>query len=139
MLNNPPRRRKIRRSEPGRLGRKAIGTLLGLVWLLVACGCASDRGLTVVLGPPEYYRSRSGERYVARYGRLSDGSLDFVKVTMPDGREVTLPQAVSASGARYTDDRELVWWEHQGAIRVDVRGADGAWVIGFEELSPGSD
>ena len=50
------------------------------------------------------YRCEGGERIEARYYSLSDKSLDFVKVLLPDGREVTLPQAMSASGVRYTND-----------------------------------
>lgn len=73
---------------------------------------------------------------MARYGHLSDGSLEFVKVTMPNGRELTLPAAVSASGARYTDEFELVWWEHQGTVSVDVRRDDGTWDDGHWTLHP---
>ncbi len=74
---------------------------------------------------------------MARYGSLADGSLHFVKVEMPDGCVRTLPQAMSASGARYTDDRDLVWWTHQGTVRVDIRGGDGKWETrypGLEEV-----
>lgn len=67
-------------------------------------------------------------------GSLSDGTLHFVKVKMPNGREYTLPQAVSGSGARYTDDRDIVWWEHRGTVRVDVRGAGGNWVTEYSDL-----
>lgn len=71
---------------------------------------------------------------MARYGSLSDGSLHFVKVEMPIGRRYTLPQVVSASGVRYTDERELVWWTHQGTVRVDTRDADGNWETKYPEL-----
>ncbi len=91
--------------------------------------------LTADIGPPVYYRSDKGDQFVARYGSLSDGSLHFVKVEMPDGKEYTLPQVVSASGVRYTDERELVWWTHQGTVRVDVRDADGNWETRYSELS----
>ena len=57
---------------------------------------------------------------MARYGSLADGSLHFVKVEMPDGCVRTLPQAMSASGARYTDDRDLVWWTHQETVGKGV-------------------
>jgi membrane-bound inhibitor of C-type lysozyme len=71
---------------------------------------------------------------MAEYGSLSDGRLHFVKVKMPDGREYTLPQVVSASGARYTDEREIVWWTHHGKVRVDIRGAEGGWKTEYSEL-----
>jgi len=83
--------------------------------------------LGVNLDQPTYWQGPKGERFVARYGSLSDDSLSFVKVTMPDGRQWTLPRAVSASGERYTDEREVVWWLHQGKVRVDVRRDDGEW------------
>jgi len=105
------------------------------------CGrlaCASSQRLSVVLDPPTYWRSQSGERFVARYGALSDGSLSFVKVIMPDGQEATLPQALSASGARYTDERNVVWWEHQGTVRVDIRRENGAWDESRWTLRPDS-
>lgn len=110
----------------------AVGVLVVSLGGCVA-GPRQDE-LTVNLGQPVRYRSPSGDVLMARYGSLSDGSLHFVKVRLPDGRQYTLPQAFSASGVRYTDDRELVWWEHQGTVRVDVRGADGAWETKYPEL-----
>jgi membrane-bound inhibitor of C-type lysozyme len=100
-------------------------------------GCAANPHKTVLtadVGPPVHYSSDSGDHFVARYGALSDGSLHFVKVETSDGQEYTLPQVVSASGARYTDERELVWWTHQGTVRLDVRGADGNWETRYPEL-----
>ena len=101
------------------------------------CSCATSPAkgsLTVNLGPPVHYRSESGQQFVARYGSLSDGSLHFVKLTMPDGQEYTLPQVISGSGVRYTDEREIVWWTHQGTVRVDVRDAEGKWTTRYSEL-----
>ncbi len=80
-----------------------------------------------------------GDRFVAQYGSLSDGSLRFVKITMPDGHKYTLPQSVSGSGARYTDDMEIVWWEHHGMVRVDVRGPDGKGVTKYSDLKAVND
>ncbi len=110
-----------------------------VISILAVClgGCVASlnkKVLTVEIGPPVYYNSANGEKFVARYGSLSDGSLHFVKVKIPDGREFTLPQVVSASGVRYTDERELVWWTHQGIVRVDVRDADGKWKTKYSEL-----
>ena len=115
---------------------KAATFLIGVLALSL-CGCAPKPGkktLTVEIGPPVYYGSDNGEQFVAKYGSLSDGSLHFAKVKMPDGREYTLPQVVSGSGVRYTDERELVWWTHQGTVRVDVRDADGQWKTKYPEL-----
>ena len=111
-------------------------SILVTLCLLAAWGCATHERLGVQLSQPTYWRSQKGERFVARYGCLSDSSLSFVKVTTPDGREWTLPQAVSASGARYTDEHELVWWEHHGTVRVDVRRDNGEWDEGRWTLRP---
>ena len=101
------------------------------------CGCAaslSNTALHVKMGPPVYYESDNGDRFVARYGSLSDGSLHFVRLKMPDGQEFTLPQVVSGSGVRYTDERELVWWTHQGTVRMDVRDEEGKWKTRYSGL-----
>ena len=116
--------------------QEGMKSVVGTVCLLVACGCATNEQLGAKLDKPTYWRNQKGEQFVARYGALSDNSLRFVKVTMPDGRELTLPQAVSASGARYTDEHDFVWWEHQGTVRVDVRREDGEWDENHWELRP---
>ncbi len=108
-----------------------------IILTAVLCSCFTNlryKNLTVDIGQPVHYISEDGQRFVARYGSLSDNSLHFVKVKMPDGREYTLPQVISASGVRYTDDREIVWWEHHGTVRVDVRDTDGSWITKYPEL-----
>lgn len=117
--------------------RRSMATMAISILTASLCGCVTSchqTGLTANIGSPVYYRSDNGDYFVAKYGSLSDGSLQFVKVKMPDGQEYTLPQAVSASGVRYTDDRELVWWEHHNTVRVDVRDAEGNWKTKYSEL-----
>jgi len=102
-------------------------------------GCAGNQpkvkpSLSVDIGEPVHYRSENGEEFVARYGSLSDGSLHFVKLKMPDGQEYTLPQVVSGSGVRYTDERGVIWWTHQGSVRVDMRDDEVQWVTRYPEL-----
>lgn len=55
------------------------------------------------------YISDKGTRMTA----LFDTQAHTVTVTLPGGRTVTLPRAISGSGARYSNDRET-FWEHQG-------------------------
>ena len=101
-------------------------SLLGVL----LCGCAGKRNpvaLTVCGGNPIIYESDRGDHIIARYFTLSDRSLDFVKVTFPSGKEYTLPQAMSASGVRYTDDRELVWWTKGNTAFAEVRDINGQW------------
>jgi len=103
-----------------------ITALLGVI----LCGCAGKRNpmaLTVCGGDPIIYESDSGDRIVARYYTLSDHSLDFVKVAVPGGKEFTLPHVLSASGVRYTDDSELVWWTKGNTAFAEVRGENGQW------------
>ena len=116
--------------------RRSTITLVASILALFLSGCVTNLHtvLTVDIGPPVYYRSDDGNLFVARYGSLSDGTLHFVKIKMPDGQQYTLPQVLSASGVRYTDERELVWWTHQGRVRVDVRDLEGKWKTMYSEL-----
>ena len=44
---------------------------------------------------------------------------DAVLLDLPDGTSVTLPIAMSGSGARYTDGT-VTYWEHQGTARIET-------------------
>jgi membrane-bound inhibitor of C-type lysozyme len=103
--------------------------LLVLLNIALLTGCISVRtnfgGLKVHGGTTHIYECPDGSRITARYYRLSDDSLQFVKLTMPDGRKYTLPQAASGSGARYTDDRELVWWIKGDTAMLQTRDENG--------------
>ena len=118
-------------------GRK-MATIAVSILTVSLCSCVTtlrQTALTVDIGQPVHYISEHGDHFVAKYGSLSDGSLHFVKVKMPDGQEYTLPQVVSASGVRYTDERTLVWWTHQRTVRVDIRDAEGnCWKTKYSEL-----
>ncbi len=105
-----------------------------LIFICSCCDNADQNTLNVTLGDPVRYGSADGQIFKARYGSLSDNSLHFVKVTMPDGREYTLPQVISASGVRYTDERSLVWWTQKGTVRVEVRDTNGEWMTKYSSL-----
>ena len=47
--------------------------------------------LSVVQGETIRYRCGGGQIIEARYGSLSDQSLAFVRLRLPDGRRLTLP------------------------------------------------
>jgi len=56
-----------------------------------------------------------------------DVANDSVEVTLPDGRQVNLPRGISASGVRYTDEKET-FWEHHG---------EGSYWVGDELIFRG--
>jgi membrane-bound inhibitor of C-type lysozyme len=104
------------------------------ILLVVTAGCMGIKQETLTVRPLERvtYRCEQGERITARYFSLSDNSLGFVKVLLPDGQEVTLPQALSASGVRYTDEREWVWWTKGDAAFAETRTPSGEWCIRYD-------
>lgn len=108
------------------------GCILALCSFLVAflSGCAQNRpepGLSVHKGDKIIYTNESGDHIIADYYSLSDSSLDFVKLTMPGGKVYTLPRVMAASGVRYTDDFELVWWTKGSTAFAEVRDTNGQW------------
>jgi len=91
--------------------------------------------LTVLEGESVVYRCENGDQIAARYYTLSDSSLHFVKVLMPDEQEYTLPQVLSGSGARYTDEMELIWWIKGDSASVEMRDDNGDWQTIYENCS----
>ncbi|RYV01046.1 hypothetical protein SOPP22_16800 [Shewanella sp. OPT22] len=104
------------------------------LFFVYGCSAISRPTLTVILSAPQYYKSNDGDLYIVRHGSLSDHSLGFVKIQMPGGNTYTLPNSVSGSGVRYTDNRELVWWEHQQTVRIDKRDRNGDWIENYVVL-----
>lgn len=106
--------------------------LLGVA--ITSTGCAYT--LRVVEGDAIRYQCAEGAQVVVRYYSLSDDSLQFVKLTLPDGNIHTLPNAVSASGVRYTDEREVVWWNKGQSGFVQMRDDSGAWQVRYADCRP---
>lgn len=93
-------------------------------------------GIPVVRrGETVTYRCEGGAQITAAYYHLADESLRFVRLRMPDGREFTLPQGLSASGARYTDEAEWVWWIKGESARLETRRPDGEWRLMHDACS----
>jgi membrane-bound inhibitor of C-type lysozyme len=114
--------------------KHGAGFLCGMIILAAVVGCSMvpESRLTVRGGDPVAYRCGNGEQIEARYYALSDNSLDFVKVRIPDGKVYTLPRVLSASGARYTDDMELVWWTKGDSAFAEMRDANGDWQTRYD-------
>lgn len=99
-----------------------------------AAGCTGikQESLKVLPGERVAYQCSDGERIIARCYSLSDKSLDFVKLHLPDGKEATLPQSLSASGVRYINDVEWVWWTKGDSAFAETRGPNGDWQIRYD-------
>ena len=79
------------------------------------------------------YRCGGGERLEATYYELRDRSLAFVRLRLPNGRELTLPQIASASGARYSADSDLTWWIKGNSGFLQKRDAQGDWRVTLKD------
>jgi membrane-bound inhibitor of C-type lysozyme len=127
--------------KESRMPKRILIMLCIVVTLSYVTGClyVKQEALTVRGGEPVVYQCENGDPIVARYYSLSDGSLQFVKVLLPDGKEYTLSQAISASGARYTDDRILTWWIKGDSARVEMRDQNGEWQTKYKNCQVVSD
>ncbi|MDI6797512.1 MAG: MliC family protein [Desulfatibacillaceae bacterium] len=95
---------------------------------LTACS-ALQTGLAVKGGQLVTYLCQDDAVIEVRYFHLDDKSLNFVKITLPDGSAFTLPQVLSASGARYTDDGPITSWAKGDGGFVEIRDENGLWRI----------
>lgn len=121
-------------------------TSLRILGLLLACAVAvpgpeagEQAGLTVRLDADVEYECDGGVAVQARYFSLSDDSLRFVRLTLPGGDQFTLPAVLSASGARYADERSLTWWVKGNSAFAEQRGPDGQWSSLYESCRATSD
>jgi membrane-bound inhibitor of C-type lysozyme len=92
------------------------------------------RQLSVKLLGVGNYQCADKTKLNVRYYSLSDDSLGFVKVKL-NGKTYTLPQAVSASGAKYSDDMVLTWWTkgNTGTIYEQNGGPEDDWPATHED------
>jgi len=113
---------------------------LALIFFALA-GCVNGlkSSLNIKGGEALTYQCENHDRIIVRYYSLSDGSLNFVKVIMPEGKEYTLSQVLSASGARYTNEMELIWWIKGDSASLETREMQGGWVHKYRncKLLPG--
>ncbi len=98
--------------------------------VLLSGGCVkSGAGKPEINAGGEYlYECSDGSTVKANFYSLSDDSLYFVKVSMED-KEYTLPQLVSASGARYSDEREVEFWVKGDEVTISRMNDDGEWNV----------
>ncbi len=92
-----------------------------------AAGLAALASAVVLAAPPDgtgVIRARfacdAGRTIAAEF---VDAPQPRVRLTLSDGRALTLPQAVSASGARYADvDERIVFWNKGDTAFLDEAG-----------------
>lgn len=102
------------------LNKPALVTAMGLLLGISQLGYAANKAtkLKVTGGQTVSYFCDNGKKLAARYYNLSDNSLSFVKLTL-NGKIYTLPQVVSASGVRYTDEHTVEWWSKGDKAMLD--------------------
>lgn len=98
----------------------------------------NDR-LKLLGGEPVVYLCDNGDQIVTRYYSLSDDTLNFVKLTLPDGKKHTLPHTFSASGSRYTDGYRVVWWAKGDSGFTEVLDQNGEWKIKYRNCKKSSE
>ncbi len=97
-------------------------TALIIMILLTGCGTA----LTVEETAINTWTDGTITVQASHYN-LSDGSLAFVKLDVPDMGSYTLPQVLSGDGTRYTVDMNIVWWERGDTAIIQTRDDNGDW------------
>ena len=55
------------------------------------------------------------------------------KSLLSGGRSYTLPQMLSASDERYTEEHELSGWTKGDAALAEMRDASGEWLIKYAD------
>lgn len=87
-----------------------------------------DPDLTALLFNSATYICTDTGYIKADYYSLSDNSLFFVKLAIGN-KILTLPALVSASGVRYTDERDIQWWIKGDNATLSKRDNYGKWIV----------
>ena len=88
---------------------------------------------TLVKGKTIRYRCSRGETLQVQHYRLSDDTLSFVRLRLPDGQPLTLPRVASGSGARYSADQQHSWWSKGNGGFLQERDGQGHWRITLKD------
>jgi membrane-bound inhibitor of C-type lysozyme len=102
-----------------------------VMFSILCCNGNKEQKLIANKISSEKYKCENGEYITATYYILSDKSLEFVKLILPDNKEYTLPHSISASGVRYTDDFEYIWWTKGENAFLQARDQNGQWYIKY--------
>lgn len=108
--------------------KKIFFTLIltaAVIFLNSSCKNKNELGVNLIYSAT--YDSDSGKSLFVKYYSLSDGTLFFIKVKGLGAEEHTLPQAVSASGVRYTDFLNFECLVKGDEMQVLELDSDGNW------------
>jgi membrane-bound inhibitor of C-type lysozyme len=114
------------------VSKKGIGIIFfSPAFILMLFSCNEE--IRVLQLSTVVYETKSGELIHAGYYKLSDDTLTFVKLRLPDNKEYTLPNILSASGARYSDDGLYTWWTKGESAFLEKRDEGGNWIIVYPD------
>ncbi len=102
---------------------------LGTLALVAFALQAKDNTEQIVLkaDAPFAYSCKDGKNVTAQYFHDNASGISVVKLTLDAGIRF-LPQAVSADGGRYTDGRDIEWWDkgEEAMLNYDTTSDDPA-------------
>ena len=113
-------------------------SLLILSLTILAMGCSNnsrETGLYAVSEQVVKYQCAAGVKVSVSFYRLSDNSLNFIKLTSADLPEATLPSLLSASGSQYGND-SLRFWDKGPEAHVEVKEMSGQWRLLYTDCVP---
>jgi membrane-bound inhibitor of C-type lysozyme len=105
-----------------------MGVIL-LVITFIGCSTKAKEKLNVELIQEVEYQCSDESIVNARFYKLTDYSLQFVKVKLMDGKEYTLPQVISASGVRYSDEYSIQFWTKGNRMTLYTMNEEREWDI----------
>ncbi|MDF3822327.1 MliC family protein [Leptospira sp. 96542] len=102
-----------------------ISIFVGISIFLLSFTCAPTYEEIEVV-----YKDENGRSITTIYHNPANGEgIYSVTLKNSDGQWITLNQTIAASGARYTDNKTLVWWaKGDGAFMMNPDGK-GDWEI----------
>ncbi len=109
---------------------KGIKILVLIGMFVLTVGCTNKDELHLVKGSSIEFVDSTEDTLNVEFYSLSDDSLNFAKVDY-QGQEYTLPQVVSADGARYDDGRDLSIWLKADKLSLEKRDVDGSKAIEY--------
>jgi membrane-bound inhibitor of C-type lysozyme len=92
------------------------------------CNTIKSNSLYLIHENSTLYKCENGDEIIANYYSLSDNSYWFVDIHLSNGKNYTLINVNSASGAKFMND-EIVWWTKGDSAFTEFRDDQGEWQI----------